>query len=304
MKGLMRRSMAVLAMTGFLVGTGPVAAGAQVADPVPEVATPVGPPSPVVVVQSVSLPPSGYRLTALDGGVFAFGQSTYRGSANTVPGLAAPIIDIDETFDRAGYWQVGVDGGVFAWGAPYFGSAAGLPLNGPILGIAARPQGDGYWLVGLDGGVFAFGGAPFLGSAANVDGAVIVEIVATGTGNGYWLLDAGGTVHAFGDAVHAGNYDARDVEAVGLAMFDPAGYWIANVAGNVLPFGSAPFLGQVPNPESLNGSVTGIESLRHGRGYWLVATDGGIFAFGDAPFYGSLGGVDLVAPVVAIAGVR
>jgi hypothetical protein len=65
-----------------------------------------------------------------------------------------------------------------------------------------------------------------------------------------------------------------------------------------------PFLGQVPNPESLNGSVTGIESLRNGFGYWLVAEDGGVFAFGEAPFDGSLGGIDLVAPVVAMAGVR
>jgi hypothetical protein len=297
------RAMVVLGLVACLLGARPVAAGAQVGEAPPPQSSPVtGPPPEAIAFGAVV--PSGYRLTALDGGVFAFGDSTYRGSANTVAGLAAPIIDIDETADRGGYWQVGVDGGVFAWDAPYFGSAAGFPLNGPILGLAVRPQNDGYWLVGLDGGVFAFGGAPFLGSAASGAGAVIVDIVATSTGNGYWLLDAGGTVHAFGDAAHVGNYDARDVEAVGLAnTFDDDGYWIANVAGNVLAFGTAPFLGQVENPESLNGSVTGIEPSSS-TGYWLVATDGGVFAFGAARFYGSLGGIALVAPVVAMAGRR
>jgi hypothetical protein len=256
----------------------------------------------VVVVDP--LVPAGYRLTSLDGGVFAFGQSTYLGSANTL-GPNAPIVDIDETFNRSGYWQVGADGGVFAWGAaPFFGSAAPFPLEAPVLGIAARPQNDGYWLVSLDGGVFAFGGAPFLGNAFS-PGAAVVDIVPTPSGGGYWLLDAGGAVHAFGDAAHLGSYDARDVEAVGMAASSTgAGYWIANVAGNVLPFGSVASHGQISDPESLAGSTTGIEATASGNGYWLVATDGGVFAFGDAPFYGSLGGLELDAPVVAMAGRR
>jgi hypothetical protein len=249
--------------------------------------------------------PSGYRLSALDGGIFAYGQSTYEGSANTIPGLRAPIVDIDETHDRAGYWQVGADGGVFAWGgAPFFGSAGSFPLVDPVLGIAARPQNDGYWLVGFDGGVFAFGGAPFLGSAAATPGGAFVDIVSTRTGNGYWLLDAGGSVRAFGDAVHLGNYDARDVEAVGMATVpDQLGYWIVNYPGNVFAFGTAPFRGQVADPESLNGSINGIEATSNGDGYWLVADDGGVFAFGAA-FYGSAGGLPLVAPVVSMAGSR
>ena len=38
------------------------------------------------------------------------------------------------------------------------------PLNAPIVGIAATPDGGGYWLVAADGGVFSFGDAHFYGS--------------------------------------------------------------------------------------------------------------------------------------------
>jgi hypothetical protein len=38
-----------------------------------------------------------------------------------------------------------------------------------------------------------------------------------------------------------------------------------------------------------------------GLGYWLVGADGGVFSYGDAGFAGSLGGLRLVAPVVALA---
>jgi hypothetical protein len=63
-----------------------------------------------------------------------------------------------------GYWLVARDGGVFTFGdAQFFGSMGGQPLDAPITGIAARPQGDGYWLVARDGGVFSFGAAQFAG---------------------------------------------------------------------------------------------------------------------------------------------
>ena len=41
----------------------------------------------------------------------------------------------------------------------------GKPLNKPIVGIAATPDGGGYWLVASDGGIFSFGDATFYGSA-------------------------------------------------------------------------------------------------------------------------------------------
>ena len=67
------------------------------------------------------------------------------------------------------YWEVAADGGIFAFGdAAFYGSMGGKPLNAPIVGMAATPDGKGYWLVASDGGVFAFGTAAFYGSATNL----------------------------------------------------------------------------------------------------------------------------------------
>jgi hypothetical protein len=64
-----------------------------------------------------------------------------------------------------GYWQVASDGGVFSYGdAKFHGSAGGLTLNKPVVGMAATPDGGGYWLVASDGGVFRYGDAKFYGS--------------------------------------------------------------------------------------------------------------------------------------------
>jgi len=53
---------------------------------------------------------------------------------------------------------VASDGGIFAYGdAVFYGSTGGLPLNKPIVGMAATPSGHGYWLVASDGGIFAYG---------------------------------------------------------------------------------------------------------------------------------------------------
>ena len=55
------------------------------------------------------------------------------------------------------------DGGVFSFGdAPFEGSLGDLALQGPIVAMAATPDGKGYWLAGLDGGVFSFGDAAVL----------------------------------------------------------------------------------------------------------------------------------------------
>ena len=61
------------------------------------------------------------------------------------------------------------DGGIFAYGdAGFFGSAGALPLQAPIVGMAASPSGSGYWLVASDGGVFNYGDAGFFGSAGSL----------------------------------------------------------------------------------------------------------------------------------------
>src|SRR5580700_11333606 len=63
-----------------------------------------------------------------------------------------------------GYRLVAADGGVFAFGNGFFGSAGGLRLTSPVVGMADTASDDGYWLVAADGGVFAYGDAAFLGS--------------------------------------------------------------------------------------------------------------------------------------------
>jgi hypothetical protein len=44
----------------------------------------------------------------------------------------------------------------------------GQPLNRPIVGMAATPDGGGYWEVASDGGIFSFGDATFLGSTGSI----------------------------------------------------------------------------------------------------------------------------------------
>ena len=75
------------------------------------------------------------------------------------------------------------DGGVFNYGdAAFYGSAGGLKLNKPVVGIAATPDGKGYWLVAADGGIFDYGDAGFFGSAGSIKlNQPVVGMAAVGT---------------------------------------------------------------------------------------------------------------------------
>ncbi|MEO6121844.1 MAG: hypothetical protein ABIW46_03770, partial [Acidimicrobiales bacterium] len=162
-----------------------------------------------------------------------------------------------------GSWLAAADGGVFALGrAPFLGSAGGLRLARPVVGLAPSPTGKGYWLVASDGGVFAFGDATFKGSTGGRPLAVpIVGMAPTPSGAGYWLVAGDGGVFAFGDAVFAGSAAGR----------------------------------------RLSAPVVGVEMASGSEGYWLAGADGGVFAFGT-PFGGSLGGTRVRAAIVAMAG--
>ena len=82
-----------------------------------------------------------------------------------------------------GYRMAAADGGVFAFGASTFhGSAGGLPLVAPVVGIASTPSGRGYWLAAADGGVFAYGDALFYGGAVGDTGSKVVGISPTQIG--------------------------------------------------------------------------------------------------------------------------
>ena len=166
---------------------------------------------------------------------------------------------------NAGYWLTASDGGVFSYGsAPFAGSAGGLALNKPMVGMASTPDGNGYWLDASDGGVFNYGDANFFGSAGNLTlNKPVVGIAATPDGYGYWLVASDGGVFNYGDAQFFGS------------------------AGNL----------------TLNKPVVGMSSAPDGGGYWLAASDGGVFSYGDATFFGSAGNLKLNKPVLGMAAV-
>ena len=104
--------------------------------------------------------------------------------------------------NAAGYNLVASDGGVFNYGTlPFCGSAGGLKLNKPIVGMASTSNAGGYWLAASDGGVFSYGNAAFHGSAGSLKlNSPIVGIAATHDGGGYWLVASDGGVFNYGDA--------------------------------------------------------------------------------------------------------
>ena len=202
-----------------------------------------------------------------------------------------------------GYVLASTDGGAFAFGSPYCGSAGGLALHAPVVGVAKAPDSGGYWLVGADGGVFAYGGAPFFGSMGGVHLAQpIVGMATTRDGHGYWLVAADGGVFAFGDAGYYGSVSTLHLAApvVGLApSVDGHGYWLVGADGGVFAFGDAQYFGSMAK-KRLRAPVVGLAVDIDTAGYWLVSADGGVFAFG-APYFGSLGAYTLARPVVALA---
>jgi Cu/Zn superoxide dismutase len=151
-------------------------------------------------------PVSGYWLAGADGGVFAFGDAPFLGSAGGAK-LNKPVVGMAATASGDGYWLVASDGGVFNYGdATFKGSTGGTPLNQAIVGMAGTPSGAGYWLVAGDGGVFTFGDAVLHGSLGGTRlNSPIVGMAATPTGAGYWLFAADGGVFTFGDAGFAGS---------------------------------------------------------------------------------------------------
>jgi uncharacterized repeat protein (TIGR03803 family) len=203
------------------------------------------------------------------------------------------------------YRLAAADGGVFAYGdAAFEGSMGGHPLDAPVVGMAATPDGAGYWLVAADGGVFAFGDAAFEGSMGGhpLD-APVVGMAATPDGAGYWLVAADGGVFAFGDAAFEGSMGGRSLVAPVTGMdAAPAGqgYWLVAADGGVFAFGDAAFEGSMGG-HPLAAPVTALAATPDGAGYRLVGSDGGVFAFGDAAFFGAIAGTASVAPVVGIA---
>jgi hypothetical protein len=206
----------------------------------------------------------------------------------------------------SGYRFAASDGGVFSFGdANFFGSMGGVPLNRPVVGMAATPSTNGYWLVASDGGIFSFGDAPFFWSTGAIHlNQPVVGMAATPDGRGYWLVAADGGIFAFGDAPFYGSTGAIHLNkpVVGMAATpDGGGYWLVASDGGVFAFGDAPFHGSA-GALALNSPVVGMAVAGPtSGGYWLVAADGGIFSYGTAAFYGSAGGIHLNQPVVGMS---
>jgi hypothetical protein len=122
-------------------------------------------------------------LASADGSVYAFGAAPSLGSVTGH--LSSPVVGITTNPRDYGYWIVTTNGAFLSFGsAPNEGSAAGLPLNKPMVGLAPRYDDNtdtfAYWEAASDGGIFTFGNTPFYGSTGGMPlNAPIVGIGAT-----------------------------------------------------------------------------------------------------------------------------
>lgn len=249
-----------------------------------------------------------FELAPSDGGVLgALGWPMFRYDARRTGSLTNPPLTQTLCVDPnlGGYWMAASDGGIFAFcKAKFFGSAGGLPLAQPVVGMAPTPSGNGYWLVASDGGMFSYGDAKFFGSTGGMSLVQpVVGMVPTPSGKGYWLVARDGGMFAFGDATFFGSMGGKPLSrpVVGMAATPSGnGYWLVAEDGGIFAFGDAKFFSSTGGI-TLNQLVVGMAPTPSGNGYWFVARDGGIFAFGDAKFFGSTGGIRLNQPIVSMA---
>ena len=264
-----------------------------------------GAPLPPAAPEPTSYPDTtGYHLVARDGGVFAYGNAGFFGSAGAIH-LSKPIVGMAATPDGRGYWLVASDGGIFTYGdARFFGSAGAIHLSKPIVGMAATPDGRGYWLVASDGGIFTYGDAGYFGSAGAVHLSwPIASMAATPDGRGYWLVAYDGGIFSYGDAGYFGSTGGMHLShliAGMAATSDGKGYWLVGSDGGIFTYGDAGFHGSA-GALHLVQPIVGMTPSPSGAGYLLAAADGGIFTYGDAVYEGSAGGTHLAAPIVGMA---
>ena len=191
------------------------------------------------------------------------------------------------------FWLATATGDVWNFGHTHsYGSAAGLPLHSPIVGITPSADRLGYWLVASDGGIFSFGDAAYYGSTGAIRlNQPIVGMSPTPQGTGYWMVARDGGIFAFGDAGYYGSTGATKLNQpiVGLAPTKSGhGYWMVATDGGIFAFGDARFYGST-GAIHLNQPIAAMTARPDGKGYWLLGADGGVFNFGDAAFGGSMG---------------
>jgi hypothetical protein len=206
--------------------------------------------SPVAPITAIAADPVdfGYWTASADGGVFAWGNAGFQGSA-APDHPAAPIVGIAATRSGQGYWLVGRDGGVFTFGdAPFFGAGVGEDPS-PVVGIARTGfhTSPGYLIAHADGAVFSH----IAGSSTRVNMPIaglvapIVGISATPSEMGYYLAASDGGVFTFGDAHFGGSLGGTALNAPisGITARNDGGYWLVGADHGIFSFGGAPFLG-------------------------------------------------------------
>ena len=204
-----------------------------------------------------------------------------------------------------GYTMVASDGGIFTFGdAQFYGSMGGKPLNQPIVGMAATPDGKGYWVVASDGGIFSFGDAQFYGSMGgqpSTSRSSAWRRPRTARATGWSPPTAASSASATPRSTGPPGAIAPQ-RAHGRHGGDARRQRL--LAGRLrrrhlhLRRRRASTARRAASP--LNQPVVGMAATSDGHGYWLVASDGGIFSFGDASFYGSTGGLHAQQPVVGM----
>ena len=259
-----------------------------------------------------------YELVGTDGGVFAYGGSTYSGSLGGAP-LRHKIVAILDApangTSGSGYLLVDSAGIVYPFGLESLGDLRGVHLQAPIVAAIAAPGAGfpdegGYLLIAADGGVFAFGTTRFPGSLAGhplpapIVGVERAVSFVPGVNAGYRLVDAVGHVYTLGAASFLGDLADTPPAAPVVGIIDSVaqgarhdGYLIATADGKVFAFGSGDWQGDA-SKYHLNAPIAGIVRS-FGLGYYLFATDGGVFSF-NAEFLGSMGGRSLNAPISAM----
>ena len=173
------------------------------------------------------------------------------------------------------------DGGVFTFNAPFYGSAGGLTLNKPVVGIAATLNGTGYYLVASDGGVFTYGTRPSPARPANITPQQAGG--RHGPRPGDRRLLAGGLrrrglllqrpvlgVDRQPDPQQAGGGHRP---RVGRERVPPGGFGRRGVRLQHA------LLRVDRRPEAEPPVITGLNNNSY-DGYWLTASDGGVFTFG------------------------